>query len=395
MAADPGAARDLGVAVLRQATPLVLPLPGAGWLAATPLRARGRSLGVLVLHEAGRRRPRSTASCWRCSASRSGRGSRTLACTPSCAPRPPAPRCCAGSPPPRPRAATSPASCPRSPPRCQALQGFDRLACGFVNDTGDYIEMVSHPEGTSWGLGGVLPVVGSGPGFVALNNAPCCRWTWCTSTASSRTCGCSRRACVRMPCFPLTSRERTIGVLALGSGEGGAFDEAHPGPPAARRRRGGPRLRERAPLPEDAGAVDHRRGHAALQLPLLPPDPRPRAEARQPLRLHAVAALRGPRPLQADQRPVRPPARQPDAARGGLPDPGRRARDRHPRPLRRRRVRGDPAPDRRGLGAGARGEAAPPGRGAHLPAGGGDQRAARASRSGSRPTPRRRRPRKP
>ena len=50
------------------------------------------------------------------------------------------------------------------------LQSFDRLACGLVNDTGDYIEIVAHPGGRSWGLGSVIPVVGSGPGSVVLNN---------------------------------------------------------------------------------------------------------------------------------------------------------------------------------------------------------------------------------
>ena len=44
---------------------------------------------------------------------------------------------------------------------------------------------------------------------------------------------------------------------------------------------------------------------------------------------------------------LRPPARQPRAARGRLPAARRRARDRLSGPLRRRRVRGDPAPDRR------------------------------------------------
>src|SRR6185295_13383861 len=65
------------------------------------------------------------------------------------------------------------------------------------------------------------------------------------------------------------------------------------------------------------------------------------------------------------------------ATRGRLPDPRGRARDRHPRALRRRRVRRDPAADRRRAGQGARGEAAAAGGRAHLPAGGGHQRAAR------------------
>ena len=72
----------------------------------------------------------------------------------------------------------------------------------------------------------------------------------------------------------------------------------------------------------------------------------------------AVAAVHRPRPLQADQRPVRPPARQPHAARGRLPDPRRGARDRHPGALRRRRVRGDPAADGRRVGPRPRREAA-------------------------------------
>ncbi len=51
LAADPALTRDLALAVLQHDGPLVQELPGAGWLAATPLRARQRSLGVLVLHE--------------------------------------------------------------------------------------------------------------------------------------------------------------------------------------------------------------------------------------------------------------------------------------------------------------------------------------------------------
>jgi diguanylate cyclase (GGDEF)-like protein len=46
---------------------------------------------------------------------------------------------------------------------------FDRLMCGFVSDAGDYLEVVTHPAEAGWGLGSVVPVVGSGPGFVVLN----------------------------------------------------------------------------------------------------------------------------------------------------------------------------------------------------------------------------------
>jgi GAF domain-containing protein len=107
----------------------------------------------------------------------------------------------------------------------QALQPFDRLACGFVNDTGDYIEMVSHPEGTSWGLGGVLPVVGSGPGFVALNNRPVLQKDLVHEHRYLEDMRLLEEGLRSYALFPLTSRDRAIGVLALGSARDGAFDE--------------------------------------------------------------------------------------------------------------------------------------------------------------------------
>jgi diguanylate cyclase (GGDEF)-like protein len=106
-----------------------------------------------------------------------------------------------------------------------SLQPFDRLACGFVNDTGDYIEMVSHPEETSWGLGNVLPVVGSGPGFVALNNRSVLQRDLVHEHRYLEDMRLLEEGLRSYVLFPLSSRERAIGVLALGSTRDRAFDE--------------------------------------------------------------------------------------------------------------------------------------------------------------------------
>ncbi len=50
----------------------------------------------------------------------------------------------------------------------RGLFDFDRLACGFVNEGGDYVELVTHPAHESWGMGGVVPLVGSGVGHAIL-----------------------------------------------------------------------------------------------------------------------------------------------------------------------------------------------------------------------------------
>jgi diguanylate cyclase (GGDEF)-like protein len=225
LAADPEAARNLALAVLEQGGPLVQELPGAGWLAATPLRARQRSLGVLVLHEAASGKPSLDRGVLEVLGKQVGAGLenvRLFAELRASSTRAEVLRRITAS-------ATSGsdlgAIVPAFAAELHALQPFDRLACGFVNETGDYIEMVSHPEGTSWGLGGVLPVVGSGPGFVALNNRPFLQKDLVHEHRYLEDMRLLDEGLRSYALFPLSSRERAIGVLALGSCRGGAFDE--------------------------------------------------------------------------------------------------------------------------------------------------------------------------
>jgi diguanylate cyclase (GGDEF)-like protein len=225
LAADPEAARNLALAVLEQGGPLVQELPGAGWLAATPLRARQRSLGVLVLHEAASGKPSLDRGVLEVLGKQVGAGLenvRLFAELRASSTRAEVLRRITAS-------ATSGsdlgAIVPAFAAELHALHPFDRLACGFVNETGDYIEMVSHPEGTSWGLGGVLPVVGSGPGFVALNNRPFLQKDLVHEHRYLEDMRLLDEGLRSYALFPLSSRERAIGVLALGSCRGGAFDE--------------------------------------------------------------------------------------------------------------------------------------------------------------------------
>jgi diguanylate cyclase (GGDEF)-like protein len=225
LAVDLAVLRELAAAAAQQAGPLVQELPGAGRLAATPLRSQRRTLGALVLHEGsvatttldrevlevlGKQLGTGLANVQLYAELRasSDRGAALRRIT---------------------AAATSgselAAIIPAFAAELAALQPFDRLACGLVNETGDYLEMVSHPEGTSWGLGAVLPVVGSGPGFVALNNRSVLQKDLVHEHRYLEDMRLLEEGLRSYALFPLSSRERAIGVLALGSCQTGAFDD--------------------------------------------------------------------------------------------------------------------------------------------------------------------------
>jgi diguanylate cyclase (GGDEF)-like protein len=223
-AADPLVALELARAVLRHDRPLVLDLPAAGRLAGAPLRSGTRVLGAIVLHD-GAEEPSLDHDLLEVLGKQVGTGLenvRLYAELRASAARVEALRRITA-------AVTSGRDLavivPAFAAEVKALVPFDRLACGFVNETGDYIEMVSHPEATSWGLGAVIPVVGSGPGFVALNNRPVLQRDLVHEHRYLEDMRLLEDGLRSYVIFPLTSRERAIGVLALGSVRVGAFDE--------------------------------------------------------------------------------------------------------------------------------------------------------------------------
>ena len=222
---DLGLAEDLAEESLGQERPLARDLPdGAGRLTATPLRARHRMLGALVLHDREPGEPLEP-EVLEVLGKQIGNGLENVRLYAEL-------RAAAARVEVLNRISSAVTSgtelhaiVPAFAAQLASLQSFDRMACGFVNETGDYIEMVSHPEESSWGLGGVLPVVGSGPGFVALNNRAVIQRDLVHEHRYLEDMRLLEEGLRSYVLLPLSSRGRAIGVLALGSSESDAFDE--------------------------------------------------------------------------------------------------------------------------------------------------------------------------
>ncbi|MEW6368842.1 MAG: diguanylate cyclase [Acidobacteriota bacterium] len=94
---------------------------------------------------------------------------------------------------------------------------FDRMAMGFLNDSGDYIEITPYPEETDWGLGHVIPVVASGLGSVVLNGQPVLQEDLVHRHRFIEDMRLLEDGIRSYVLLPLTTRGRAIGALALGS----------------------------------------------------------------------------------------------------------------------------------------------------------------------------------
>lgn len=108
----------------------------------------------------------------------------------------------------------------------RSFQPFDRLACAFLNDARDYLDVYSFPAGSGWGLGSVIPVVGTGPGSAVVDSRPV------VATDLSRARRFREDALLleqRIRSYlivPLHVRTEGIGALCLASGKPAAFDAA-------------------------------------------------------------------------------------------------------------------------------------------------------------------------
>jgi len=219
-------AEALGRQAIERGRPGVQELEGAGWWAATPLVARRETLGVLTLLEL---RPNGLApdlellqalgkqlgtglenarlyAALQASSERTevlNRITATLASSQDL------------------RAAIAPFA-----REISLIEGFDRLALGFVSDSGDYIEVVGHPEDATWGLGNVIPVVGSGPGSVVLDNRAILQPDLLHSHRFIEDMRLLEEGIRAYLLLPLIARGRAIGALALGSAKSEAYDEA-------------------------------------------------------------------------------------------------------------------------------------------------------------------------
>jgi diguanylate cyclase (GGDEF)-like protein len=201
-------------------------LPEGGWLAAAPLATRRNTLGVLLLHDARRESVPPEMELLQALGRHIGTGLdnvRLYAELRASSARVEALNRITAT-------LTSGLELktviPAFAQEMATIQPFERLACGLVNDTGDYIEIVCHPDGTSWGLGSVIPVVGSGPGAVVLNNKAILQRDLVHEHRFIEDMRLLEEGVRSYVLLPLNSRGRGIGVLALGSQQTAAFDDA-------------------------------------------------------------------------------------------------------------------------------------------------------------------------
>lgn len=226
----PGADRATTEALCRRALehfrPVMADVPGGGWIGATPLVAHERQLGVLTLNDQAPEGLAPDLELLQALGKQIGNGLENL-------------RHFAELRASSERAlilnrltATLAASMdmkvivPAFAGELRQLLSFDRLACGFVNDSGDYIELVTDPPESTWGLGNVMPVVGSGPGHVVLNSAPVLQRDLLHEHRFIEDMRLLEEGIRSYVLLPLNARGRSIGVVALASLESATFDEA-------------------------------------------------------------------------------------------------------------------------------------------------------------------------
>ena len=106
----------------------------------------------------------------------------------------------------------------------RGLFDFDRLACGFVNEGGDYVELVTYPGDTSWGLGGVVPLVGSGVGHAILETKPVVQRDILHSHRFIEDMKLLEDGIRSYVVLPLVARGKALGVVALGSKNADVFE---------------------------------------------------------------------------------------------------------------------------------------------------------------------------
>jgi diguanylate cyclase (GGDEF)-like protein len=223
---DVAGALELAQSTLERRRPAVRELADGGWLAAAPLTTRDRDLGVLLLHDGRIESLSPDVEFLEALGKQIGNGMENVRLYAEL------------------RAFSTRVEIlnritatltsglelktviPAFAREIVALQSFDRLACGFVNDSGDYIEVVAHPEGTTWGLGSVIPVVGSGPGSVVLNNRAILQRDLIHHHQFIEDMRLLEEGIRSYVLLPLNSRGRSIGVLALGSEQSNGYDDS-------------------------------------------------------------------------------------------------------------------------------------------------------------------------
>jgi len=224
--ADRPAALELARSMLEDERPRIYAHPEGGWIAGAPLATKRRRLGILTLHDPAGRTAAPATDLLDAVGKQIGTGlenARRYAELRVSSARAEVLHRIAGS-------LTSGSDLktviPAFARQIAAFEPFDRLACGFLNEAGDYIEIAGYPDGAAWGLGSMLPVVGSGPGTVVLDDRPIIQRDLLHNHRFVEDMRLLEEGIRSYVLMPLNSRGRGIGVLALGSRSDGAYDES-------------------------------------------------------------------------------------------------------------------------------------------------------------------------
>jgi diguanylate cyclase (GGDEF)-like protein len=219
-------ALDAARAVVESERSVLRELPVAGWLAATPLRSGRRLVGALVLYCGHDQGTAPDADLLQALGKQIGTGLENVRLFAELRATATRTEILA-----RVTSALTVtmdlrAALPVLAQEIKTLIEYDRLIAGFVNDSGDYIEICGYPEGASWGLGEVVPVVGSGPGSVVLESKAILQEDLLRSHRFIEDMRLLEEGIRSYVLLPIGSRGRSIGVLGFASRRVAAYDTA-------------------------------------------------------------------------------------------------------------------------------------------------------------------------
>jgi hypothetical protein len=191
--AQRAAALDLAHAMLKDERPRIALGPEGGWMAGAPLATKRRRLGIVTLHDPAGRTAVPATDLLEAVGKQIGTGlenARRYAELRVSSARAEVLHRIAGS-------LTSGSDLksviPAFARQIAAYEPFDRLACGFLNDSGDYIEIAGSRTARPGAWARCCRWWGADRGRWSSTTVPSSSATCSTTTASWRTCGCWRR----------------------------------------------------------------------------------------------------------------------------------------------------------------------------------------------------------
>jgi len=109
----------------------------------------------------------------------------------------------------------------------EKLVSFDRLSVAFLDASGDYLRIFASGarRSTGWGMESIIPLVGTGPGWVVIHDKAFIHRDTATSRNFIEDEMLYEDGIRSYILLPLEARRKVIGTFGLGSNRAGAFSE--------------------------------------------------------------------------------------------------------------------------------------------------------------------------